>query len=475
MLSLFHRNGSDAATVSSPPSPMYKLQSSSVLKTLGHFAVDYIRRTQKHWKWLLSIGLCQIVSAYTNVAGMRLFLPLALALLAGVGLQCMALYVGAHVLHGQSDEGESSWPGTLVLIIGLSAFFSYLGFISTYQRQVNSVTRPMLEHQDLQRQAKDLSENVTGVKALVQEKLSNRITYARSLIARIESQQAQNQYPNPTAAQNMIAVQRALISEAQVSQREWRSFTFSAQDALSQPTVEAGFAKLQQVFNQLGSMTGTLGKAELGNYTLPDAPVSSVAEPVGGAEQVNQAFLALFSLTGLFVLCLALMLEAAPFAIARFVSSDSPPLSGSNESLFLPQQEIPSRGAGDQGLIGELTMLNNRVRVLHFVGPDGPREVELQIMRTEPLVEAFRHGFVEREWGALTDFYIDHRLELRRRNLERLVAEGRMRGCSDEKLSPYIEADFAAVVKEFEREGVRIEGLAADDHVALVRSARQSA
>lgn len=426
----------------------YRLYQPTVFKRwLDHTTCSF-KAWNKSWKWVLAVSMCQIVSAYTNVKGLELFLPTGLAVLAGIGLQIIALYIGSHLIHGNH---QGRWPATLIFIVGLSGFFSFMGFSSTYRGHVAAKVEPALERKELAASARTMAERIGEAKALVNEKLNNRVRSARAIIAQITSQQSQGQYADPVAAANAIAVQRAKISEAYAEQRQWRDFVFKANDVLGQPTVRNGYDQLDGAYNKLTTLVGTLSRAELGDYELPDPALPAPSKDPEDADRVGEALGAITSMAGFFILCLAIGLEAAPFALARFL-----PMAGSESQgqLYLPDSEVPSRGPADKKLIAELTAANNRVRVLHFVGPNGPAEVERQIARTEPLSEALRQAFLECEWSQISDLHLRRRLERRRYHLELLLEEAQFRGVPEAELSRYIELDFQRVLADFEREGM---------------------
>ena len=91
--------------------------------------LGWLRKSHAGWKWLLVVLPVQCVSAWTNIHGISLALPIVPAIALGAGLQAIALYAGIQLLNAGEEE-RLRWRNPLAAILAVSVFCSFMGFTS---------------------------------------------------------------------------------------------------------------------------------------------------------------------------------------------------------------------------------------------------------------------------------------------------------------------------------------------------------
>jgi hypothetical protein len=406
----------------------------------------WFRGSYTGWKWLMVILPLQAVSAWTNVMGLRLALDWPIAVVMGIGLQAIALYIGLGLINA-TEEDRPGWKKALMPVLAISVFFSFAGFTSVYAQDLERRTLPLRQRDDLRSQAMDLSMKVDEGRRLAMSAYQNRIDYAQEVKTAVRTRQQSGGYPDPISADKAINDQDEKISAAQTARNEWEEFAFDAQAPLSAGTVNEGFSQLQDAYGRLGSLIGKLRKEETASFRMPDPPLPTIAaaENVGRQDLITQAFGQLFSLSGLFWLVLAIFLEAIPFWVAH-----------ANPAARLQEEEIEDplfNQKLDDRLAREVAAFNNMMRPTHMVDAHNLADVEEQIARTEPVVDEMRRSVVE----AVRLKRLERDAATRQRKLELLVEHARMRGVPEGVIKRIVEEDFNELLKEFGIEDLRLE------------------
>lgn len=428
----------------------YSLRRDPAHRRFSKAVVQWFRDSKVGWKWLIVVLPLQIVSAWTNVLGMALALPWTAAIVLGVGLQTLALYVGIGLLNS-SDEERGRWRKPLVPILCVSVFFSFAGFTSQYSDDLQRKTLPLRQQDDLKQQALELSAKADEGRRLALSAYQNRIDYARTIVSRVRERQIEGGYADPTEADHEIAEMQDRIAAAKEAEAGWDNFHFDPQAALSQPSIGQGFSMLQAAYANLSRLMGGLRHDEAGDYEMPRPPLPTIqaAEQAPKKALVEHAVSQLFSLAGVFWLILAIMLEAIPFWAAH---ANSAPHRDEDEDEAAPEDLAV---ADDPQVTREVEAFNARVRPIHFIAAASMGEVERQAGRVDGVVEDHRKAHVE----ALRLEPLRKTAEIRRRQLEMLVEEGRARGVPERELAKIVQEDWLEVLKDFGVEHVRLERL----------------
>jgi hypothetical protein len=408
---------------------------------------DWLRNTKSGRNWLLVILPLQIISAWTNILGLQLALPFYAALVLGIGLQVIALYVGIGMINAD-EEQRPAWRKALMPVLALSVFFSFAGFTSAYQEDIDRKTRPMREWDDLREQAAELSAKADEGRRLALSAYQNRIDYARDIATRVRRKQMDGYYADNVEASTMVAEMQARIDAAESAKAEWEDFNFNAANAMDRGTVSAGFGYLQDNYRKLGSLMGKLRREEARSFVMPDPPLLSLqaAEAAPQKDLITFTFWQLFSLSGWFWLGLAFMLEAIPFWVAH---ANPPRTSAEAEEEEIRLEEIRT----DRRLAGEVQAFNAMLRPLHFIGAEGPTEIERQAQRVDAVSEEVRKSFV----GELRLRLLAKDLKLRDEQLLMMVEAARRRGVPESELAKIVQEDWVEVMKDFGIEQLRLE------------------
>jgi hypothetical protein len=422
----------------------------------------WFRGSYRGWKWLTVILPLQAVSAWTNVMGMRLALDWPIAVVMGLGLQAIALYIGLGLINA-TEEDRPGWKRALLPVLAISVFFSFAGFTSVYAQDLENRTLPLRQKDDLKDQALDLSAKVDEARRLAMSAYQNRIDYANEVKTAVRTRQQTGSYPDPLSAEKAINDQDQKIAAATTARKEWEEFAFDAQAPLSAATVSEGFSQLQDAYGRLGSLVGKLRKEESSSFRMPDPPLPTIAaaENVGQKDLISQAFGHLLSLSGLFWLILAIFLEAIPFWVAHANPAVRDHEDEEEPDLLFEQKM-------DERLAREVAAFNGMIRPTHMVASSSMADVEGQIARSEPVVEEMRRSVVE----AVRLKRLERDTATRQRKLELLVEHARMRGVPEEVIKRIVEEDFNELLKEFGVEDMRLEKIResrrdqvlADDH-----------
>lgn len=430
----------------------FRLQRPSPQEGLFGALLGWLRSSHAGWKWLLVVLPVQAVSAWTNVHGISLALPMVPAIALGCGLQAIALYAGIALLNA-GDEERLRWRAPLAAILSVSVFCSFMGFTSFYADYKAAQILPLKQRDDLKTQTLALSQKANEARLLANAKLSNRVEYARAIRARIYSRQARGGYPDAAAAEGMLAEQDAMIKNAQEAQAKWEEFQFDATAALSSQEPSEGFSVLQKAYAQLSRLMGLLTKSESNGFEMPNAPVPSLLA-MDGAEStahIEQAFGSLFSLAGVFWLALAALLEAIPFWIAHARVNDS------GESAFLDGEGHPHGivplGPQEAALAAEISRFNAMLRPVNLVGNGDMKELEAQSARIDVVAGEMRRAHVE----ALRHLTVEKMADVRRKQLELIVREAEARGVPEAQVRKIVEENWLQFLQDVGVEEVRLE------------------
>lgn len=430
---------------------------------------DWMRRSHAGWKWLLVVLPVQAVSAWTNVHGISLALPIVPAIALGVGLQAIALYAGIALLNA-GEEARLRWRAPLAAILCVSVFCSFMGFTSFYAQYKEDQILPLKQRDDLTAQTQALSQKANEARLLANAKLSNRIEYARSVRARIMSRQARGEYPDSDAAQAMIAEQEAMIQSAQDSQKEWENFQFDATAALNASTVPEGFSVLQKAYSQLSRLVGLLTKSESQGFEMPNAPVPSLLamDHAASTAKIEQAFGSIFSLAGLFWLALAALLEAIPFWIAHARMPEDEERAGGGFGEGHPFG-VMALGPQEAALAEEITRFNALLRPVQLVGNGELKDIDEQARRVDAVADEMRRAHVE----ALRHLTIEKMAEVRRRQLELIIKEAQARGVPEVQVRKIVEENWLQFLQDVGVEEMRLERLRDERRETVLRPAEE--
>lgn len=427
------------------------------------------------FKWLGAVLLMQLVSTYTNYLGMSTAMPNIAAVVFAIGLQAAALYAGLSLLHA-TGATRQAWKLPLAAILFASVYFSYAGFIKFYTDYQDKGTVALEARDDLKDQSVELSQSIAEAKTLALAKFQNRIAYARNENSRIRSKQARGLYPDADAAEAQIAENDSRIRQAEEAEQRWRDFRFDAEGAIGAPTVEHGFSRLQDAYNTLGELVGLMTKSELGEFQMPGSPALKrrAITDAPKVDHIDFALRRLFSWSGLFWFTLAALMEAIPFmmAHARSFNHEAPADESSNPEIG-PGSDDPDRIAPrttrDAAYAEEITDFNARARLSAFVGANTPGEIIEQETRLQPVVDEMRKAHVEALWLET----IAKTQELRRAQLEMLMAEADARGVPEAEKQRVVEDDWREVLKDFGIEQARLETLRDSRRSGLMRPAEE--
>ena len=430
--------------------------------------VGWLRHSHAGWKWLLVVLPVQAVSAWTNVHGISLALPILPAIALGCGLQAIALYAGVQLLNA-SDEARLRWRAPLAAILCVSVFCSFMGFTSFYADYKTAQVLPLKQRDDLKAQTLALSQKANEARLLANAKLSNRVEYARAIRARILSRQARGEYPDAAAASGMLAEQDAMIKNAQEAQSSWEGFQFDATAALSAPTNGEGFSVLQKAYSEMSRLMGLLTKSESGGFAMPNAPVPSLLA-MDGAEstaRIEQAFGSLFSLAGLFWLALAALLEAIPFWIAHArVNEDE----GEFASTGGHPHGVVALGPQEAALAAEISRFNAMLRPVNLVGNGDLKEIEAQAARIDAVSDEMRRVHVE----ALRHMTIEKMADVRRKQLALIVREAEARGVPEPQVRKIVEENWLQFLQDIGVEEIRLERMREERREGALRPAEET-
>ena len=428
----------------------------------------WLRRSHAGWKWLLVVLPVQCVSAWTNVHGIALALPLLPAVALGVGLQAIALYAGVALLNA-GDEERERWRAPLAAILSVSVFCSFMGFTSFYSDYKAAQILPLKQRDDLKSQTLVLSQKANEARLLANAKLSNRVEYARAIRARILSRQARGEYPDAAAAEGMLAEQDAMIRNAQEAQSAWQAFGFDATAALSAETNARGFSVLQGAYSELSRLMGLLTKTESRDFEMPNAPLPSLLAMDGAASNahIENAFASLFSLAGLFWLGLAALLEAIPFWIAHARVNDGEASSAGPEEGH--PLGVIALGPQEAALAAEITRFNAMLRPANLVGNGGLKELEEQSRRLDEVAGEMRRAHVE----ALRHLTVEKMADVRRKQLDLVVREAEARGVPEAQLRRIVEENWLQFLQDVGVEEVRLERMRDERREGVLRPAEE--
>lgn len=442
-------------------SSRYRLRPRPPLQKWAEQRAANWQKTKGGFKWFGAILLMQIVSTYTNYLGMSTAMPQIAAVIFAIGLQAAALYAGLSLLHS-TGESRRAWKLPLAAILFASVYFSYAGFIKFYADYQDRGTVALESKDDLKDQAIELSQSISEAKTLALAKFENRIAYARNENSRIRSNQARGLYDDDSAAEAQIAENNARIDAAKEAEDRWRSFRFDAESALAATDVNQGFSQLQEGYNTLGELVGLMTKSELGDFQMPASPALKrrALADAPKVDHIEYAMTRVFTPSGLFWLTLAGLMEAIPFLIAHARSSgaDTP----ADETVRVAQgpgsddpDAITPRTTRDANYAEEITDFNARTRLSAFVGANTPADIMEQELRLQPVVEEMRKAHVEALWLET----IEKTQQLRRAQLELLMAEADARGVPEAEKQRVVEDDWREVLKDFGVEQARLEAL----------------
>ncbi|RYG33073.1 hypothetical protein EON81_19140 [bacterium] len=418
----------------------YRMKPPSRGEGTGRAVMDWLRSSQVGWKWFAVVLPFQVISAATNVAGLRLALELPFAILMGIGLQMVALYIGLGLINA-SEESRGAWKRALAPIIVISVFFSFAGFTSFYAESLDARTRPLREREDLRKQATDMATAIDEGRRVAVSAYQNRIDYAQNLQSQVNTKLQEGGYDNPLAAQKAIAAQNNKIQSAEKAKEDWNTFSFDAASALTQPTVEDGFKLMQGSYARFGQLMGSLRKNEAEGFQMPQPPLPTIQATEGAAEKdlVSHALSNIVTWTGFFWLLIAFFLEAIPFWIAH---------------ANPPSDSVEEDGAErDRALEKEIARFNAKLRPLHFLGADSMADVEEQAAHVDRVVREHRKSHIE----ALRLERMEKDRSIRRRQLEMLVEEARIRGVPEDEIARIVQEDWIEVMKDFGIETIRLE------------------
>lgn len=436
---------------------------------VGRALLEWLRKSHAGWKWLLVVLPVQGVSAWTNIHGISLALPIVPAVALGVGLQAIALYAGIALLNAGEEE-RLRWRAPLAAILSVSVFCSFMGFTSFYADYKEAQVMPLRQRDDLKAQALALSQKANEARLLATAKLSNRVEYARAIRARILSRQARGEYPDAAAAQGMLAEQDAMIATAQEAQAKWADFQFDATRALAAATPAEGFSLLQDAYNRLGGLVGQLTKSESKGFEMPSPPVPSILAMDGAAStaRIEQAFASIFSLAGVFWLALAALLEAIPFWIAHARDNDADESGGTYGEGDHPHGVMPL-GPQEAALAAEISRFNALLRPVNLVGNGGMKELEAQAARIDSVSDDMRRAHVE----ALRHMTIEKMAEVRRKQLELIVREAEARGVPETQVRKIVEENWLQFLQDVGVEEMRLERLRDERREGALRRAEE--
>ncbi len=430
--------------------------------------LGWLRHSHAGWKWLLVVLPVQSVSAWTNVHGISLALPILPAIALGCGLQAIALYAGIQLLNA-GDEERERWRAPLAAILCVSVFCSFMGFTSFYSDYKTAQVLPLKKRDDLKVQTLSLSQKANEARLLANAKLSNRVEYARAIRARILSRQARGEYPDAAAAQGMLAEQDSMIQNAQEAQTAWGGFQFDATSALSATTTEEGFSVLQKAYAEMSGLMGKLTKSESAGFTMPNAPVPSLLA-MDGAEstaRIEQAFGSLFSLAGIFWLALAALLEAIPFWIAHArVNEDG---EEGFQAVGSHPHGVMALGPQEAALAAEISRFNAMLRPVNLVGNGDLKEMEAQTARIDAVSEEMRRVHVE----ALRHMTIEKMADVRRKQLALIVREAEARGVPEPQVRKIVEENWLQFLQDIGVEEVRLERMREERREGALRPAEE--
>lgn len=432
--------------------------------------LNWIRKSHAGWKWLLVVLPVQAVSAWTNIHGISLALPIVPAIALGAGLQLIALYAGIALLNAGEEE-RLRWRAPLAAILSVSVFCSFMGFTSFYSDYKESQIAPLRARDDLKQQTMVLSQKVNEARVLSNAKLANRIEYARGIKARIQSRLSRGEYPNETAAQATVAEYDSMISTAQDAQTKWENFQFDATAALTAKTNEEGFSILQKGYSELGHLVGQLTRNESVGFTMPSSPVPGVLamDQAASTARIEQAFGSIFSLAGIFWLALAALLEAIPFWIAHARMNDE------EEDGFTPDGDHPlgvvPLGHQEAALAAEISRFNAMLRPVNLVGNGDMKDLEAQAGRIEMVTNEMREAYVE----ALRHEAVEKRAEVRRKQLALIVREAEARGVPEAQVRKIVEENWLQFLQDVGVEEVRLEKLRDERRESILRPVEEGA
>lgn len=431
----------------------FKYQSPSSHEGAWQALLGWLRKSHAGWKWLLVVLPVQGVSAWTNVHGISLALPIVPAIALGCGLQAIALYAGIALLNAGEEE-RLRWRAPLAAILSVSVFCSFMGFTSFYSDYKEAQIAPLRQRDDLKTQTLAFSQRANEARLLANAKLSNRVEYARAIRARILSRQARGEYPDAAAAEGMLAEQDAMIKNAQEAQAQWETFQFDATAALTAPTNAEGFSVLQKAYSQMGRLVGLLTKNESRGFEMPNSPVPSVLAMDGAAAtaKIEQAFGSIFSLAGLFWLALAGLLEAIPFWIAHARINDEESEDGFHAEGTHPHGVMPL-GPQEAALAAEISRFNAMLRPVNLVGNGDMKELQEQSARIDAVSNEMRRAHIE----ALRHLTVEKMADVRRQQLALIVREAEARGVPEPQVRKIVEENWLQFLQDVGVEEVRLE------------------
>ena len=431
--------------------------------------LGWLRDSHAGWKWLLVVLPVQAVSAWTNVHGISLALPIVPAIALGCGLQAIALYAGVQLLNA-GDEERLRWRAPLAAILSVSVFCSFMGFTSFYADYKSAQIVPLRQRDDLKAQTLVLSQKANEARLLGNAKLSNRVQYARAIRARILSRQARGEYPDSAAAEGMLAEQDAMIKNAQEAQSSWEGFQFDATAALSAESNAQGFSVLQKAYSEMSRLMGLLTKSESAGFAMPNAPVPSLLAMDGAAStaRIEQAFGSLFSLAGFFWLALAALLEAIPFWIAHARVNDEEEPGFHAPGAFKGGDHphgVMALGPQEAALAAEISRFNAMLRPVNLVGNGDMKDLETQAGRIDAVSEEMRLAFLE----TLRHEAVEKRAQLRRCQLDLIVREAQARGVPEPQVRKIVEENWLQFLQDVGVEEIRLERMRDDRREGALR------
>jgi hypothetical protein len=345
----------------------FRLRKESRSRAAVNATLTWFKNTKLGWNWLFIVLAFQIVSAWTNVLGLELAMPLSAALLTGIGIQLMLMYCGVRQMNSH-EEDRDQWKAPIATLVALSAFFSFVGFTRFYAEYRERSDLPVRLREDLKSQGTMLATAADEARMVALQALTNRIDYAQGQIAVINRKHEAGMYSNDIYPAGEIARHEQAMDEAMRSRSKWETLKVDVTRAIANPDPMKGFAMLKSDHDHLAQLMGSIRGQERGNFQMPPPPVP---DKLNG-DQVKQdpikaTTAQIFSVAGLFWLVLSLLIEAAPFMIAKAngarpagpVRDEEPPVDPALQHGHY--WRVQPRGEHDAAMASDITKLHELI------------------------------------------------------------------------------------------------------------------
>lgn len=453
--------------------PDYHFRAESPVLSWGRSIAAWFKASQLGWKWLAVVLPFAGISAWTNIAGLKLALDGPAAYILGIAIQIALLYACIQLIHS-GESGRRRWAVPVYAIMVCSIFFSFAGFTSFYGDMVDARVRPMRARDDLKVQATNLASSIAEAKELAGSKLTNRIEDAQNIIGRVERKASIGGYDNPAEPEAMIGEQETKIQSAAAAKAQWDAFTFDPQSAVGATDLNEGFQQMQSAHSKLSTLMGTLRAHEKEAFTMPSPPVLSLLESEAAPKQniVEHTITQLFTLAGWFWLFMAFLLEAVPFWLAKAnkpagieeeyyeEDEDGEPIAQPiaqplADPHFAHPLSVQPVGPADADLARRYSDIHSIARTVCQVWSMDNKDLEQQTARVDTVNEGLRKLAVEK----LQTIILSENARERMQRLDLLVQSLRRMGAPEQEIRILVKSTCDELIKDFNVSDLNLERL----------------